>query len=54
MKLLELDVNKLSKEQITKILFGNEQNEQKQGDCIFVYGLTGNSTFFTQTLLKSN
>ncbi|WP_019507561.1 YdcF family protein [Pleurocapsa sp. PCC 7319] len=41
MKLSEIDVNELSKEQITKILFGNEQDNNKQGDCIFVYGGKG-------------
>lgn len=41
MKLSEIDVNKLSREQITKILFANEQDNKKQGDCIFVYGGRG-------------
>ena len=41
MKLSEVDVNKLSREQITRILFGNEQDDRKQGDCIFVYGGNG-------------
>lgn len=41
MRLSEVDVNKLSKEQITIILFGNEQDDGKQGDCIFVYGGRG-------------
>ncbi|MEM7591316.1 MAG: YdcF family protein [Cyanobacteria bacterium P01_A01_bin.83] len=41
MKLSQIDTSTLSKEQITKILFSNEQNEHKQGDCIFVYGGKG-------------
>lgn len=41
MKLSEIDANELSREQITKILFGNEQDNNKQGDCIFVYGGRG-------------
>lgn len=41
MKLSKVDVNKLFREQITKILFGNEQDDRKQGDCIFVYGGKG-------------
>lgn len=40
MKLSQIDVDKLSKEQITRILFCNKE-EQKQGDCIFVYGGRG-------------
>ena len=40
MKLSEVDVNKLSREQITTILFGKE-DDLKQGDCIFVYGGKG-------------
>lgn len=41
MKLSEINVNELSRRQITKILFGNEQDDGKQGDCIFVYGGKG-------------
>jgi uncharacterized SAM-binding protein YcdF (DUF218 family) len=41
MKLSQVDVNKLSKQQITKILFGDEQDNNQQGDCIFVYGGKG-------------
>ncbi|MEY4519086.1 MAG: hypothetical protein RLZZ499_1685 [Cyanobacteriota bacterium] len=41
MKLSQIDVDKLSKQQITRILFGNEQDNNKLGDCIFVYGGKG-------------
>jgi uncharacterized SAM-binding protein YcdF (DUF218 family) len=41
MKLSQIDVNELSREQITKILFGEEKDNKKQGDCIFVYGGKG-------------
>lgn len=41
MRLSEIDVNTLSREQITRILFGNEQDDEKQGDCIFVFGGKG-------------
>ena len=41
MKLSQINVNELSREQITKILFGNEQDDGKQGDCIFVFGGKG-------------
>ena len=41
MKLSQINVDELSKEQITKILFGNERDNGKQGDCIFVYGGRG-------------
>jgi uncharacterized SAM-binding protein YcdF (DUF218 family) len=41
MKLSELEVNKLSREQITKILFGDVKDNGKQGDCIFTYGGRG-------------
>ena len=41
MKLSEINVDELSREQITKILFGNEPDDGKQGDCIFVYGGKG-------------
>ena len=41
MKLSEINVDELSREQITKILFGNERDDGKQGDCIFVYGGRG-------------
>ena len=41
MKLSQIDPNELSREQITRILFGNEQDDKRQGDCIFVYGGRG-------------
>lgn len=41
MKLSQIDISTLSKEQITRILFGNEQKDLKQGNCIFVYGGRG-------------
>jgi uncharacterized SAM-binding protein YcdF (DUF218 family) len=41
MKLSEINVNELSREQITKILFGEEQDNNQQADCIFVYGGKG-------------
>lgn len=41
MKLSGINVNKLSKKQITKILFSDEQDDNQQGDCIFVYGGKG-------------
>jgi hypothetical protein len=41
MKLSEINVNELSREQITKILFGEEKDNNQQGDCIFVYGGKG-------------
>lgn len=41
MKLSEINVDELSREQITKILFGNQRDDGKQGDCIFVYGGKG-------------
>ena len=41
MKLSEIDVNKLSQNQITQILFGNASDNQKQGDCIFTFGGRG-------------
>ena len=41
MKLSKIKVDELSREQITKILFGNKRDNGKQGDCIFVYGGRG-------------
>ena len=41
MKLSEVDANKLSREQITRILYGDESDSGEQGDCIFVYGGRG-------------
>ena len=41
MRISEIEVDCLSKEQITKILFGEEQDDGKYGDCIFVYGGKG-------------
>lgn len=41
MKLSEIDVDKLSTEQITKILYGEEKDNGEKGDCIFVYGGRG-------------
>ncbi|MEM6611213.1 MAG: ElyC/SanA/YdcF family protein, partial [Cyanobacteria bacterium P01_C01_bin.72] len=41
MKLSEIDVNKLSQNQITQILFGNAGDDRKQGDCIFTFGGRG-------------
>ena len=41
MKLSQINVNELSREQITQVLFGNERDDGKQGDCIFVYGGRG-------------
>ena len=41
MRISEIEVERLSKEQITKILFGEEQDDGKHGDCIFVYGGRG-------------
>ena len=54
MKLLEVDVNKLSREQITKILFGNEQDDKGQGDCIFVYGGKGIERVYKAVELYEN
>jgi uncharacterized SAM-binding protein YcdF (DUF218 family) len=41
MKLSQLEVNKLSREQVTKILYGDEKDNGTKGDCIFVYGGRG-------------
>ena len=41
MRISEIEVERLSKKQITKILFGEEQDDGKHGDCIFVYGGKG-------------
>lgn len=41
MKLSQIEVDKLSREQITKILFGNQKDDGSQGDCIFTYGGRG-------------
>jgi uncharacterized SAM-binding protein YcdF (DUF218 family) len=41
MKLSEIDVDNLSQEQITKILFGNARDDKRQGDCIFTFGGRG-------------
>lgn len=41
MKLSQLEVNKLSRKQITRILFGEEQDDSSKGDCIFTYGGRG-------------
>ena len=41
MKLSEIDADNLSKEQITKILFGNAIDDKRQGDCIFTFGGRG-------------
>lgn len=41
MKLSQIEVNKLSHEQITKILFGEEKDDGNKGDCIFTYGGRG-------------
>ncbi|MDJ0708487.1 MAG: YdcF family protein [Leptolyngbyaceae cyanobacterium MO_188.B28] len=41
MKLSEINVENLSKEQITKILFGQPGNNETQGDCIFTFGGRG-------------
>ena len=38
MKLSQVDVDRLSKQQITKILFSDEQANNQESDCIFVYG----------------
>jgi uncharacterized SAM-binding protein YcdF (DUF218 family) len=41
MQLSEINANKLSREQITKILYGQEKDNGEKGDCIFVYGGRG-------------
>ena len=41
MKLFEINVDNLSQEQITKILFGNVRDNKRQGDCIFTFGGRG-------------
>ena len=41
MKLSEIEVSKLSRKQITKVLFGDEKDNGSQGDCIFTYGGKG-------------
>jgi hypothetical protein len=41
MQLSEININKLSREQITKILYGEEKDNGEKGDCIFVYGGRG-------------
>ena len=38
MKLSKIDINKLSQNYITQILFGNAKDDKKQGDCIFTFG----------------
>jgi len=40
-KLSEINVERLSREQITSILFGDETDKGMQGDCIFVFGGRG-------------
>lgn len=41
MQLSKINVDKLSREQITKILYGEEKDNGEKGDCIFVYGGRG-------------
>ena len=41
MKLSEIDTGNLSREQITKILFGNARDCETPGDCIFTFGGRG-------------
>jgi uncharacterized SAM-binding protein YcdF (DUF218 family) len=41
MKLSNIEVNKLSREQITKVLFGDQKDDGDKGDCIFTYGGRG-------------
>ena len=41
MKLSEIEINKLSREQITKVLFGEEKDNESRGDCVFTYGGKG-------------
>lgn len=41
MKLSDIEVGKLSRSQITKVLFGTEKDNKSKGDCIFVYGGKG-------------
>ena len=41
MKLSQINPHELSREQITTILFGEEKDDGKRGDCIFVYGGRG-------------
>lgn len=41
MKLSEIEVDNLSPEQITKILFVNARDNKRQGDCIFTFGGKG-------------
>ena len=41
MKLSEINAEDLSREQITKILFGNVKDDKRQGDCIFTFGGRG-------------
>lgn len=41
MKLSQIEVNKLSREQITRVLFGEEKDDGSKGDCIFTYGGRG-------------
>jgi uncharacterized SAM-binding protein YcdF (DUF218 family) len=41
MLLSEVVVDELSREQITKILYGDEKDNGTKGDCIFVYGGRG-------------
>jgi uncharacterized SAM-binding protein YcdF (DUF218 family) len=41
MKISQLEVDKLSREQITTILYGDEKDNGTKGDCIFVYGGRG-------------
>ena len=41
MELSKIEVNKLSRHQITKVLFGDEKDDGDKGDCIFTYGGRG-------------
>ncbi len=41
MELSKIEVNKLSRRQITKVLFGDEKDDGDKGDCIFTYGGRG-------------
>jgi uncharacterized SAM-binding protein YcdF (DUF218 family) len=41
MKLSEINVDRLTQEQITKILYGDAKDDGEKGDCIFVYGGRG-------------
>ena len=41
MKLSKIDINNLSQNQITQILFGSAKDDKKQGDCIFTFGGRG-------------